>query len=125
MPVAAALGLLALLGTEGKNTNLGAHFFGFVFGTGRGLAAEHLVGRYERPGRWLNTLLALDCTMMMVSAWRAAAGACRLNALFIGIIKETHAFLTFAGILPLCLMWIFVNDGMHRGCGGSNNDEHD
>ena len=44
LPVAAALALLALLGTEGKNTDLGAHLFGFVFGIGLGLAAEYLVG---------------------------------------------------------------------------------
>jgi membrane associated rhomboid family serine protease len=72
MPIAAALGLLALLGTEGKNTDLGAHLFGFVFGTVLGLAAEYLVGRYGRPGRGLNALLAPACAGLMVSAWWAA-----------------------------------------------------
>jgi len=37
LPVAAALALLALLGTEGKNTDLGAHLFGFVYGNFLGL----------------------------------------------------------------------------------------
>lgn len=72
LPIAAALALLALLGTEGKNTDLGAHLFGFVFGTGLGLTAEYLVEKYGRPGRGLNALLALAGTMVVVSAWWTA-----------------------------------------------------
>lgn len=72
LPIAAALGLLALLGTEGENTDLGAHLFGFVFGVGLGLVAEYLVGRYGRPGRGLNVLLSLSSAALMVSAWLAA-----------------------------------------------------
>ena len=72
LPVAAALALLALLGTEGKNTDLGAHLFGFGFGIGLGLAAEYLAGRYGRPGRRLNALLALASAMVVVAAWWAA-----------------------------------------------------
>lgn len=72
MPVAAALGLLALLGTEGKNTDLGAHLFGFVFGFVLGLAAEYAVGKFGRPGRRLNALLALSGIGLTVSAWWAA-----------------------------------------------------
>ncbi len=72
LPIAAALGLLALLGTEGEHTDLGAHLFGFLFGTGLGLAAEYLVGRYGRPGRVLNALLALAGVTVVVSAWWAA-----------------------------------------------------
>lgn len=72
LPVAAALALLALLGTEGKNTDLGAHLFGFGFGIGLGLAAEYLAGRYGRPGRGLNALLALTSAMVVVAAWWAA-----------------------------------------------------
>jgi membrane associated rhomboid family serine protease len=34
LPVAAALGLLAMLGAGGENTDLGAHLFGFLFGLG-------------------------------------------------------------------------------------------
>lgn len=37
LPVAAALGLLALLGAGGENTDIGAHLFGFLFGSGLGL----------------------------------------------------------------------------------------
>ncbi len=72
MPVAAALGLLALLGTEGKNTDLGAHLLGFAFGFALGLAAEYLVGRFGRPGRIFNAMLALACIGLTVSAWWAA-----------------------------------------------------
>lgn len=72
LPVAAALALLALLGTEGKNTDLGAHLFGFVCGTALGLVAEHWLGKYGRPGLVLNALLALLCIIVVVLAWWAA-----------------------------------------------------
>lgn len=72
LPVAAALALLALLGTEGKNTDLGAHLFGFVFGIGLGLIAEYLVGKCGRPGRALNALLVLASLAAVVLAWCAA-----------------------------------------------------
>lgn len=72
LPVAAALALLALLGTEGKNTDLGAHLFGFAFGMAFGLVAEHQLGKYGRPGQVLNALLALSCIIVVVLAWWAA-----------------------------------------------------
>jgi len=72
LPVAAALALLALLGTEGKNTDLGAHLFGFAFGTGLGLAAEYLLERHGRVGRRLNALLVLACALTVAGAWWAA-----------------------------------------------------
>jgi len=72
LPVASALALLALLGTEGKNTDLGAHLFGFLFGVGLGLMTEYLLGRYGRPGRLLNALLALLSAVVVVAAWWAA-----------------------------------------------------
>jgi rhomboid protease GluP len=72
LPIAAALALLSLLGTEGKNTDLGAHLFGFVFGTGLGLAVEYLVGKYGLPGRGFNALLALVSAVVVVSAWWTA-----------------------------------------------------
>ena len=75
LPVAAALALLALLGTEGKNTDLGAHLFGFVFGLGLGLAAEYMIGRYARPGRTLNALLASADAVVVIVAWWAALAA--------------------------------------------------
>jgi len=72
LPVAAALALLALLGTEGKNTDLGAHLFGFVYGGCLGLITEYLIGRNGRPGWLLNALLALSSFAVVVAAWWAA-----------------------------------------------------
>ena len=72
LPVAAALSLLALLGTEGKQTDLGAHLFGFLFGFGLGLVTEFLVGSFGRPGRRFNALLALSSTFVVLFAWWSA-----------------------------------------------------
>lgn len=72
LPFAAALALLALLGTEGKQTDLGAHLFGFAFGIILGLAAEKLLERHGRPGRWFNALLASICALLVGAAWSAA-----------------------------------------------------
>jgi membrane associated rhomboid family serine protease len=72
LPVAAGLALLALLGTEGKQTDLGAHLYGFAFGIGLGLGAEYLVERRGRPGTLLNALLALACAVVVGASWWAA-----------------------------------------------------
>ncbi|MBT0654560.1 rhomboid family intramembrane serine protease [Geomobilimonas luticola] len=72
LPIAAALALLAVLGTEGKSTDLGAHLFGFVFGAVLGGIAEKIEGRYGRPGRRLNALLALLCGVVVATAWWCA-----------------------------------------------------
>lgn len=72
IPVAAGLALLAILGTEGKQTDLGAHLFGFGTGVIFGMAAECMVGRYGRPGGVLNFLLAVLSGTVVVAAWWAA-----------------------------------------------------
>jgi membrane associated rhomboid family serine protease len=72
LPVAAALGLLAMLGAGGENTDLGAHLFGFLFGLPLGFAAELAVERWGRPGRRANALLALTAIALVASAWWAA-----------------------------------------------------
>lgn len=72
IPVASGLALLALLGSEGKNTDLGAHLSGFVCGVVSGMAAEHLMVRYGRPGALLNALLALLSGGLVVAAWWCA-----------------------------------------------------
>ena len=72
VPVAAGLALLALLGTEGKNTDLGAHLFGFCAGLLFGGSAELLVGKHGRPGGLLNFLLSVVCGVVVVGAWWAA-----------------------------------------------------
>lgn len=69
IPVAAGVALLAILGTEGKNTDLGAHLFGFCFGLFFGAAAEFLAGKYGRPGGVLNFLLAVLSMATVVLAW--------------------------------------------------------
>lgn len=72
LPVAAALALLVLLGTEGERTDLGAHLLGFCFGTIFGMVAELLVGYLGQPGRLVNALLALASASVLISAWSLA-----------------------------------------------------
>lgn len=72
LPVAGALALLAILGTEGKQTDLGAHLFGFVYGGFLGLITEYLTGRHGRPGPLLNGLLAFLSIATVAGAWWAA-----------------------------------------------------
>lgn len=69
MPVASGMSLLALLGTEGKNTDIGAHFFGFVYGGFLGLVAENLINRRGRPGKALNAALAIFSSLAVIMAW--------------------------------------------------------
>lgn len=69
LPVAGALALLALLGTEGKNTDLGAHLFGFVYGFFLGLITEYLIVRRGCPGPVLNAVLALMSAATVAGAW--------------------------------------------------------
>lgn len=72
LPVAAALALLVVLGTEGKNTDLGAHFFGFVAGILFGLVTEQLISRRGHPGALMNALLAITAGLVVVVAWLTA-----------------------------------------------------
>ncbi len=72
LPVASALALLSILGTEGKNTDLGAHLFGFLTGVVIGLITEILISRYGQPSRRLNALLALLGGIIVVTAWMMA-----------------------------------------------------
>ena len=75
VPVAGGLALLAILGTEGKQTDLGAHLFGFAAGVVLGLAAEFLLEHFGSPGRRLNVLLAVTALAVVVSAWCMAITA--------------------------------------------------
>ena len=74
LPAAASLALLAVLGTEGKQTDIGAHLFGFVSGIGLGLGAEYLVKRNGQPSWRLNILLAVTDIMVVIWAWCNALG---------------------------------------------------
>lgn len=75
LPVAAALALLAILGTEGKQTDLGAHLFGFLAGILIGYVTGRLIARFGRPRRMLNALLALLSGVIVVAAWLTAIAA--------------------------------------------------
>lgn len=77
LPVAGALALLAMLGTSGENTDIGAHLFGFVFGILFGLAAAFLVERRGRPGARANALLAFGAAAVPIVAWWAALASGR------------------------------------------------
>lgn len=72
LPVAAALGLLAMLGAGGENTDLGAHLFGFLFGLPLGGAAELTMEHRGRPGPAVNALLAAAAAGIVAAAWWAA-----------------------------------------------------
>ncbi|MDD2365787.1 MAG: rhomboid family intramembrane serine protease [Desulfuromonadaceae bacterium] len=72
VPVAAGFAILALLGTEGKNTDLGAHLTGFASGLLSGLSAEYIINRFGRPGGVLNIMLAFFSWALVLSAWWAA-----------------------------------------------------
>jgi membrane associated rhomboid family serine protease len=75
LPVAAALTLLVLLGTEGKNTDIGAHLFGFLTGIALGLVTESVIARYGLPGRSMNALLAMLSGVIVVTCWLVAVAA--------------------------------------------------
>ncbi|GFO61490.1 rhomboid family intramembrane serine protease [Geomonas silvestris] len=72
VPVAAALALLVLLGSEGKQTDLGAHFFGFLSGLVLGWLTELLIGVLGRPGRLTNAVLCLASSALILFAWWSA-----------------------------------------------------
>lgn len=71
-PVAAGLGILAMLGTEGERTDLGAHLFGFLAGLPLGWLAGKRAARPgpERtpPGRWAG----LGGLALVAAAWGLA-----------------------------------------------------
>jgi membrane associated rhomboid family serine protease len=72
LPLAAGLGLLSLLGFGGKQTDIGAHVFGFLagfllgtaFGAGRNLGLG--------PGQRVNSLLGVSALLLVAAAWLAA-----------------------------------------------------
>ena len=72
LPVAAALGLLAMLGAGGENTDLGAHLFGFLCGLIFGGASEYLTELFGRPGKGLSAALSLCGIALVIGAWYMA-----------------------------------------------------
>ncbi|GAB7026855.1 rhomboid family intramembrane serine protease [Geotalea toluenoxydans] len=69
LPVAAALSLLAILGTEGKNTDLGAHLFGFISGIALGFITGLSTARFGQPQKFLNAFLAVTSAAVVLGAW--------------------------------------------------------
>ena len=75
VPFAAGLGLLALLGTGGKNTDLGAHLFGFAAGFLLGLGVAYARRLELLPHRRSNTLCGWLSLALVACAWLAALTA--------------------------------------------------
>lgn len=72
VPVGAGLGILAILGAGGENTDLGAHLFGFVSGVALGLPSGFIVVRKGRPCRMLGgVLLTVAAGAPLVAWWLA------------------------------------------------------
>lgn len=73
LPVAAALGLLAMLGTSGERTDVLAHFFGLAFGLLLGALSGVALARPLRPPTQL--ALAAATLASIVQCWRMALGS--------------------------------------------------
>ncbi|MDX2494672.1 MAG: rhomboid family intramembrane serine protease [Desulfuromusa sp.] len=69
LPIAAALGLLALLGASGENTDIGAHLFGFLFGIGLGFVSVYVKWGTEYHEKWLNNGFAVLSGFMVLATW--------------------------------------------------------
>lgn len=74
LPIGGALALLAILGTEGVRTDIGAHLFGFVFGTGWGLVASAVLRAWGRPTPAVNRALGAVAAAILVGGWWLAVG---------------------------------------------------
>lgn len=69
LPVAAALGLLALLGTGGENTDILAHLFGFLSGIGLGVLSTYLPHTYNPRKPLMNRIMAALSGSLIIAAW--------------------------------------------------------
>jgi membrane associated rhomboid family serine protease len=74
VPVAAGLALLAMLGSEGQDTDLLAHAFGFAAGLVLGLPAGLALRGRPAPGRAAGLVLGLAAVGLAALAWAAALG---------------------------------------------------
>lgn len=72
LPIAAACGLIALLGVGGERTDLGAHLWGFFCGGILGLVTAFFLKRYGRPGPLQNRLLAALTGTLFILSWYCA-----------------------------------------------------
>jgi membrane associated rhomboid family serine protease len=69
-PVAAGLGILAMLGAGGGRTDLWAHLFGLLTGAAIGLLASRLLLR--PPGAWLQGSLGILAAALLLGSWWVA-----------------------------------------------------
>jgi len=69
LPLAAALGLLGMLGSGGERTDLGGHLFGFACGLIIGALAALGLLRWGRPGSRLNATLGTLAWAAILGAW--------------------------------------------------------
>lgn len=72
IPVGAGLGILAMLGTGGVNTDLGAHLFGFLAGLGPGMVGGWYAIKHGRPSRFIEGALYVLALGTPVVAWWVA-----------------------------------------------------
>ncbi|MFP4070770.1 MAG: rhomboid family intramembrane serine protease [Desulfovibrionales bacterium] len=69
LPIAAGLGLLAMLGSGGENTDLSAHLMGFVIGIPAGGAAAQALRKFPPPSPATDLLLLFLFTSIPAGAW--------------------------------------------------------
>jgi membrane associated rhomboid family serine protease len=75
LPLGAGLALLALIGSEGERTDLGAHLWGLVAGLAIGLLRRLLWREVEpggRAGGWFQAGCLALALLLVVTAWRLA-----------------------------------------------------
>jgi len=76
LPVGAGLALLALLGSSGQRTDLGAHFWGLLAGIGFGLLWSRFGGVIKIKMQGAGQIYLLGVTLLLVIlAWRLALAA--------------------------------------------------
>ena len=68
LPLAAALGLLAMLGVGGDNTDVGAHLFGFVSGAALAFLSSRLPLAFKISNR-RNLLWGTVSVLLIIGAW--------------------------------------------------------
>ena len=72
LPLAAALAWLAFLGSEGQNTDLGAHFTGMLCGLPLGMGAGLLFKRKLHPSAEIDRALGAIALVIVALAWFVA-----------------------------------------------------
>ncbi len=73
--VGAGLALLAMLGSGGENTDLGAHFWGFVSGIILGLPAGWMTRHFDALPGWIHGVLIAITLGVVLGAWVVAFNA--------------------------------------------------